>query len=79
MFNIFNSSVFVEIGEAIGNVGKAVFGRKSAHVELVDQAFRRRLERIEQLEFPRQGQRAKPHSDVVEASFREVSSEQERV
>ena len=51
MFNIFNSNVFVEIGEAIGNIRNKALRHRSA-AELVDQAFRRRLKERESLEIP---------------------------
>ena len=45
MFNIFNSNVFIEIGEAIGNVGRKARSRlkRRSNPELVDRASRRQL------------------------------------
>ena len=42
MFNIFNSNVFIEIGEAIGNVKSKIF-RRRRDTDAVEQAFRKWL------------------------------------
>ena len=51
MFNIFNSQVFFEIGEVIGNVDEVVRPRRS-YADDIDQAFRRRLSEAEPLIIP---------------------------
>jgi hypothetical protein len=51
MFHIFNSNVFVEIGEAIGNVSEKVFQRRSA-ADSVDKAFHKRLNAAGRIDIP---------------------------
>jgi hypothetical protein len=81
MFNIFNSNVFVEIGEAIGNLGRKV--RRRSNPELVDRLFRKRLAQTS-VELPiAPGRFAEPEGDVIDVEYRilddeEVSDEQER-
>lgn len=43
MFNIFDSTVLIEIGQAIGNVGGKLFKKPARNAEIVDEAFRSRL------------------------------------
>jgi hypothetical protein len=75
MFDIFNSNVFVEIGEAIGNVGKRLFPRRS-QAEALDQAFRRHLQDPLSLHLPDEaGQPTKPSEIVIEGSFRVLDEE----
>ena len=71
MFNIRDSNVFIEIGDAIGNVGKKMARRMKSNGEMVDQAFRRLLRQQSPLQIPleRPGQ-AKPSDDVIEAVFK---------
>jgi hypothetical protein len=79
MFNIFNSNVFVEIGEAIGNVGKRLLSRGS-HAETLDQAFRRALQDPLplHLRLPNQAEKpVKPEEIVIEGSFRVLDEEEE--
>ena len=71
MFNIFNSNVFVEIGEAIGNVGRKALRRKLSNPQLVDEAFRRRLERAPEVEIPlTSGPVVEPDDDVIDVEYR---------
>lgn len=69
MFNFFNSNVWIEIGEAIGNIGKQVKRRKS-NPELVDQIFRRRLAQST-FELPlKSGEPAEPKNAVIDVEYR---------
>jgi hypothetical protein len=78
MFNFFNSNVFVEIGEAIGNVGRALFHRHHRSAELVDQAFQRRLRGAPTVVFPLVDEPiAFPGEDVIDASFTIVWEEKD--
>lgn len=43
MFKFFNSNVLINIGEAIGNIGSAVFKKPKRNAEIVDQAFKKML------------------------------------
>lgn len=71
MFNIFNSSVFIEIGEAIGNVGRKAFRRKRGDAELVDKIFRRRLDENRGLTLPLDGiPRVSCDDQAIDAEFR---------
>jgi hypothetical protein len=64
MFNIFNSNVFVEIGEAIGNIRNKA-RRHHSVAELVDQAFRGRLKNVGSIEVPIVGRPlAYPDNDI---------------
>ncbi|MHB0859331.1 MAG: hypothetical protein ACYC5M_17415 [Anaerolineae bacterium] len=77
MFKIFYSNVFVEVGEAIGNVSKRLFPRRS-RAEALDQAFRRHLQDPLSLHLPDEaGQPIKPSEIVIEGSIR-VLDEEER-
>ena len=76
MFNIFNSNVFIEIGEAIGNVGKRLFPRRS-HAEALDEAFRRNLRDPLPLHLTDQaGDSAKPSEIVIEGNYRVIDEEE---
>jgi hypothetical protein len=75
MFNIFNSNVFVEIGEAIGNVGQRLFPRPY-RARAMDEAFRRYLLDPLPLSVSNQPQRpVKPEEIVIEGSFRCLDEE----
>ena len=77
MFNFFNSNVFIEIGEAIGNLGRKVFRRRT-HADELDEAFRRHLQSplsIEMLD--RKEALRKPEDIVIEGVFRVVDEEEE--
>ena len=43
MFNISRSNVFIEIGQAIGNVGGELLRRGKSQADLVDGILKRRL------------------------------------
>ena len=43
MFNISCSKVFVEVGQAIGNVGEGLLRRGKSQAELIDSILKRRL------------------------------------
>jgi len=77
MFNIFNSNVFVEIGEAIGNVGRKAFRRRTSNPELVDEAFRRRLRRATPVEVPlAPDPMAEPDDEVIDVEYRVLDDEE---
>ena len=76
MFNIFNSNVLIEIGEAIGNLGSKVFRRRT-HADELDEAFRRHLQSPISLEMPeREDALRKPESIVIEGRFRVIDEEE---
>jgi hypothetical protein len=76
MFNIFNSNVFAEIGEAIGDVGKRLFRRRS-QAEALDEAFRRHLQDPLPLHLPDKAERpAKPDESVIEGTYRIIEKEE---
>ena len=69
MFNIFNSKVFVGIGEAIGSVGDKVFRRRSA-VDMVDEAFQRHLKETRSIRIPiSQDLPIQPEEDIIDVPF----------
>ena len=76
MFNIFNSNVFIEIGEAIGNVGRKARRRlkRRSQPEMVDCAFRRQLKAC-RFELPDEpGMYVEPaDEDVIDVEFRVLS------
>ena len=77
MFNIFNSNVLIEIGEAIGNLGKKVFKRRT-HADELDEAFRRHLQSPISLDMPdRTEALCKPGEIVIEGVFRVIDEEEE--
>ena len=74
IFEIFNSNVFVEIGEAVGNVrGKL---KKSSAPELVDKLFRERLAQstVELPDTP--GAFVEPEVEVIDAEYHVLSDEE---
>jgi len=76
MFNIFNSNVFIEIGEAIGNLGRKVFKRRT-HADELDEAFRRHLQSPISLDMPSRTEApSKPGDIVIEGVFRVVEEEE---
>ena len=76
MFNIFNSNVLIEIGEAIGNVRKKLFQRRS-HAEELDKSFRRHLLEPLPIKLPDiSEQTSKPGDDVIEGVYRVVEEEE---
>ena len=76
MFNIFNSNVFIEIGEAIGNLGRRVFKRRT-HADELDEAFRRHLQSPLSLDMPdRTEVLCKPGDIVIEGVFRVIDEEE---
>jgi hypothetical protein len=76
MFSIFNSNVFAEIGEAIGNVGKRLFHRRS-QAEALDEAFRRHMQDPLPLHLPDKAERpAKPDGIVIEGTYRIMEKEE---
>ena len=77
MFNIWNSNVFVEIGEAVGNVASRALGRRGGHPDLVEKLFRRHLQESQVLDLPLLAQsREKPSEEVIEGSFRALAEEE---
>ena len=69
MFNIFNSNVFVEIGEAIGNVSEKVFQRRSA-ADSVDKAFHKRLNEAGRIDIPTLDEPCEyPDEEVIDVPF----------
>ena len=77
MFNIFNSNVFIEIGEAIGNLGRRVLKRRTQADEL-DEAFRRHLQSPISLEIPDRDEALRtPEDIVIEGVFRVIDEEEE--
>ena len=74
IFHIFNSNVFVEIGEAVGNVKRKF--KKRSNAELVDQLFRKRLEQtaFELPDMP--GDFIEPEGEVIDAEY-QVLDDQE--
>lgn len=69
MFNIFNSNVFIEIGEAIGNVKDRVLGKRGS-TDAVEQAFRKWLTDSPRPRLPFvEGGLAYPDDTTVEGSF----------
>jgi hypothetical protein len=76
MFNIFNSNVFVEIGEAIGNIGKRLFPHRS-HAEALDEAFHRHLQDPLPLHLPDKAEKpAKLDEGVIEGTYRVLDKEE---
>jgi len=76
MFNIFNSNVFVEIGEAIGNIGRRLFPSRS-HAQALDEAFRRHLQNPIPLHLPEKaGEATKADEDVIEGTYRVLDKEE---
>ncbi len=77
MFEIFGSNVFVEIGEAIGNVKRKVF-RKRADPRAIEQAFQRWLAESDLPSLrSRDSAVAYPDVDVIDGTFRTVTDEEE--
>jgi len=78
MFNIFNSNVFVEIGEAIGNVGKKLLRRRS-HADEMEASFRRYLAAPLQVRLPDPGESpTTPGEIVIDATFRVLDEEEKQ-
>ncbi|MHB1459465.1 MAG: hypothetical protein ACYC0V_21350 [Armatimonadota bacterium] len=74
MQSFFNSNVFVEIREAIGNLGRRV--RKRTNPELVDRIFRKRLAQTA-IELPRSpGRFAEPEGEVIDVTYRIINDEE---
>ncbi len=72
MLNIFNSNVLIEIGEAIGNVGRKLSPRHS-HADEMEDSFRRYLQTPLHLELPcHDGTPGMTENVVIEAQFRVV-------
>lgn len=75
MFNIFNSHVLIEIGEAIGNVKRKVVKEKS-YGEAVEQAFRRHLAQGRGLDLrPADCQFSRPQDAAIDVEFRVIEEE----
>ena len=77
MFNIFNSNVMIEIGEAIGNIGNKLFKKPKRNAEIVDQAFRNRLTSgtLPSLNLGDSAEEVDAE-DVIDASFRVLDKEE---
>jgi len=73
---MFNSNVLVDIGEAIGNIGKRVFPRRS-HVEALDEAVRRYLQDPIPLCLPDKAGEANGSREAdIEGSYRVLDEEE---
>ena len=76
MFNIFDSNVFIEIGEAIGNVRKKI--KRRSNPELVDRIFRKRLAQIS-VELPLEpGRVCEPVGDTIDVEYRLLDEGEEQ-
>jgi len=76
VFNIFNSNVLIEIGEAIGNIGRRL--KRRSNPELVEQSFRKRLAEIT-VDLPdTSGLFVEPEGEVIDAQYTVVDDEEER-
>lgn len=75
MFNFFSSNVFIEIGEAIGNLGRKV--KRRSHPEMVDKLFRKMLKELA-LELPQTpGKLVKPdEGKAIEVEYRILDDEE---
>lgn len=77
MFNIFNSNVIVEIGEAIGNIKRKLFPRRS-HADELDEAFRHHLQDPYPIILSDKNEGvSKPGDIVIEGVFRVIEKEEE--
>ena len=77
MFNGFNSDVFVEIGEAIGDIGRSLWPRASRG-QRMRETFHRLRDTSPTLNLDAASQReGRPDKDVIEGSFRIVGDEEE--
>ncbi|MBC7238494.1 MAG: hypothetical protein H5T71_00120 [Chloroflexi bacterium] len=77
MFNIFNSHVFIEIGQAIGNVGGKLFGHGRA--EMVESILKRRLREASALSLPELSEPvSRPQEEAIEASYRILAEKEEQ-
>ncbi len=77
MVNISKSNVFIEIGEAIGNVKSKIFGRRR-DTGAVEQAFRKWLAGSPQLKLPRVDSALDyPDDMTIEGTFRVLADEEE--
>ena len=77
MFNFFNSNVFIEIGEAIGNIGRRLRPRPT-HADQLDEAFRRYLQSPIHLNLPDREQESRaPGETVIEGVFRVIEEEEQ--
>jgi len=75
--NIFNSNVFIEIGEAIGNVKSKVY-RRRRDTGAVEQAFRKWLADSPRLKLPRVDCALDyPDDMTIEGTFRLLADEEE--
>jgi len=78
MFNIFNSNVFIEIGQAIGNVGGKLLGRGKTKAELVGCILERRLREASALSLPDMDEpMSRPQEEMIEADYRVLSEKEE--
>jgi len=75
MSDFFDSNVFIEIGEAIDNLGRKV--KRRSHPEMVDKLFRKRLKELA-FELPETpGKLVKPdESKVIEVEYRILDDEE---
>jgi len=77
VFNIFNSNVLIELGEAIGNVRKKLFQCRS-HAEELDKSFRRHLLDPLPINLPDINEQiSKPDDDVIEGVYRVIEEEED--
>ena len=75
MFSFFSSNVFIEIGEAIGNLGRKV--KRRSGPEMVDRLFRKRLRELA-FELPETpGKLVEPdEGKVIEVEYRIMDDEE---
>jgi hypothetical protein len=67
MFNIFNSNVLIEVGEAIGNIKQKLTG--GGHGSLVDDLYQKQLEQPSRFTFD--------PDEVIDGEFRVLPKEDE--
>ena len=71
MFNISRSNVFIEIGQAIGNVGEGLLRRGKSRGELVNSILKRRLSEASLLAAPSSDEElVDGEEEVIDAVYR---------
>jgi hypothetical protein len=75
MFHISNSNVFVEIGEAIGNVARRLV-RHHSQAEILDETYHRLLQDPPRLRLPERTGETEAHTGtVIEGTFHVIEKE----
>ena len=77
MFNIFDSNVFIEIGEAIGDAGGRLLRPRRKTAELVDEMFRRRLTAARSIQLAPPRGAADSDDDVIDVPYQVLSFDEE--